>query len=83
MLSCLGLERSSPATVDYGRTAKHKPNPEPLLLALNELEVEPRPEVWYVRDALLRRRRSTQRGLSFAWASYGVWTERAADADSS
>jgi phosphoglycolate phosphatase-like HAD superfamily hydrolase len=75
MLSCLGLNGFFDSIVDYGRTTRHKPQPDPLLLAVSELGTEAHPKVWYVGDSATDAVAAVSAGLSFAWASYGYGTE--------
>ncbi len=75
MLSSLGLTEFFNSIVDYGRTRRHKPAPDPLLLAVSELGAGGGSEVWYVGDAATDAAAAGSAGLSFAWASYGYGTD--------
>jgi phosphoglycolate phosphatase len=71
MLGCVGLDDCFDSVVDFGRTRRHKPWPDPLELALSELGEEPGPDVWYVGDVDADAVAAERAGLSFAWATYG------------
>lgn len=71
MLGFLGLSPYFGAVVDYGATSRHKPQPDPILRALELLGVEPSAAVWYVGDDEADYRAATAAGASFAWASWG------------
>lgn len=71
MLACLELTTFFGSVVDYGRTKRHKPDPEPILTGLAELGVKPSEDVWYVGDSVSDGEAARRAGVSFAWASYG------------
>jgi phosphoglycolate phosphatase-like HAD superfamily hydrolase len=48
---------------------------------VDELGVDPSPEVWYVGDTTNDGAAARAAGLSFAWASYGYGSGEPADAD--
>ncbi|WP_433020618.1 HAD family hydrolase [Kribbella sp. CA-294648] len=70
MLEGTGLTRYMDAVVDYGATRKHKPNPEPLLAALDLLGCDAE-ESWYIGDHPDDALAATAAGMQFAWASWG------------
>jgi HAD superfamily hydrolase (TIGR01509 family) len=71
MLACLDLRSYFRSGVDYGRTRRHKPYPDPIEACLDELEIEASPSVWYVGDTESDAEAANRAGISFAWASYG------------
>jgi HAD superfamily hydrolase (TIGR01509 family) len=71
MLAGLGLDDYFASVVTYERTRRRKPNPEPLLLALDELALRPSRNSWYVGDTAGDGEAAAAAGLSFAWASWG------------
>jgi phosphoglycolate phosphatase len=71
MLECLGLAERLDSLVHFGRTKRRKPHPEPILLGLDDLDIEPGPDVFYVGDSATDCRAAIGAGASFAWASWG------------
>lgn len=71
MLACHGLDEMLSSVVTFGRTARKKPWPDPLLLCCQELEVDADSECWYVGDTDGDCTAAQRAGLSFAWASWG------------
>lgn len=56
-------------TVLFEDTTKHKPDPEPLLLSAQHLDLKPE-EVLYVGDALADGLAAQNAGMDFAWAKW-------------
>lgn len=71
MIAAAGLEGFFGVVVVYGMTRRRKPHPDPLLLALERLEVRPSPAVWYVGDTDGDAAAARAAGLSFAWVRWG------------
>jgi HAD superfamily hydrolase (TIGR01549 family) len=71
MLARYGLDEMLSSVVTFGRTARKKPWPDPLLLCCEELEVEPDADCWYIGDSDGDCTAARRAGLSFAWASWG------------
>jgi phosphoglycolate phosphatase-like HAD superfamily hydrolase len=57
--------------IDYGKTARHKPHPDPLLAVLTQLDLSPSTDIWYVGDTEGDCIAAKAAGLSFACALYG------------
>lgn len=57
--------------IDYGMTSRHKPNPDPLLAALEHLGLLPSADIWYVGDTIGDFKAAKGASLSFACALYG------------
>ncbi len=76
MLRSLRLQDYFGAIVDYGRPARRKPHPEPLLITLRDLGIAASPAIWYVGDSISDCQAARAAGVSFAWASYGYGSER-------
>jgi phosphoglycolate phosphatase-like HAD superfamily hydrolase len=72
MAEMAGLESILDVVIDYGATARHKPNPEPILVALRNLGEKPGPDCWYVGDTGQDALAATRAGVSFAWAKWGA-----------
>lgn len=72
MLSASALGGLLDVTITYGDTRAHKPNPEPLLLGLRRLGVEPTSDAWYVGDTKGDATAARRAGISFAFASYAA-----------
>jgi phosphoglycolate phosphatase-like HAD superfamily hydrolase len=81
MLEYCGLRHLFGSVVDWGRTRRHKPNPEPVLVALEELEVVPAEDVWYIGDSSTDCEAARGAGISFAWAAYGYAADEPDGAD--
>lgn len=81
MLACTGIDSAFSSVVTYERTRKRKPHPEPLLLACEEMAVEPGPDVWYVGDSASDRCAATAAALSFGWARWGYAADEPANCD--
>lgn len=50
-IAALGFDKYFKTVVAAGEAAADKPDPAPLLLALNSIGVEPGPQVWYLGDS--------------------------------
>lgn len=74
MLDCLGLRPFFASVVEYSRTRPAKPHPAPILASLDELGIDPAPDVWYVGDTDSDGEAAARASVSFAWASYGYGT---------
>lgn len=75
MLRCLGLEVFFDPVVHYTSTRRHKPHPDPLLLAVQVFGLVPNENIWYVGDSADDCQAARSSGLSFAWASWGYGSE--------
>jgi len=62
-------------TVSWTRARRPKPNPDPLLFALEQLGLEASEQHWYVGDSAGDARAAKAAGLRFAWASWGYAAE--------
>jgi phosphoglycolate phosphatase-like HAD superfamily hydrolase len=71
MLDITGLSQFFSTVVDWGRCRTAKPYPKPLLIALEDLNVVPSRNVWYVGDSVADGQAASAANISFAWASYG------------
>jgi phosphoglycolate phosphatase len=80
MLECLRLRSAFVSLVDWGRTRRHKPHPEPILEALADLCVEPSADTWYIGDSASDGVAAARAGISFAWAEYGYGIEPPSEA---
>jgi phosphoglycolate phosphatase-like HAD superfamily hydrolase len=68
-----GLEEQMRAVVTYEETERHKPRPDPLLLAAKRLGFEPA-ACWYVGDSthdMEAARAAGMYGVGAAWGPYG------------
>lgn len=65
-----GYDKYMEAVVLCEDTEKHKPDPEPLLLCLSRLGVEPKDAI-YVGDANTDMEAARNAGMAFAYASWG------------
>lgn len=81
MLKFLGLEVFFHPVVAYCRTRRHKPHPDPLLLAVQLFGLVSSGDIWYVGDSAHDCQAAHSAGLSFAWASYGYGREEPPGAD--
>jgi HAD superfamily hydrolase (TIGR01549 family) len=63
-LAAANLTRYFPVTVTYSMTKRHKPDPEPLLLAIRKLGVEPSQTV-YIGDAVTDYLAASATGAKF------------------
>ncbi|WP_133787482.1 HAD-IA family hydrolase [Kribbella sp. VKM Ac-2571] len=70
MLRGTGLLEYLDTTVDFGATRRHKPNPQPLLVALERLDCSP-VDSWYVGDHADDAAAAAAAGMHFAWAAWG------------
>ena len=75
MLECTGVMGYFSTVVDYGRTYRRKPYPDPLLAALVDMNLAAGTDIWYVGDSPQDLRAAMSAGLSFAWAAYGYYGE--------
>lgn len=81
MLEVTGISQFFDVIVDWNRCRRIKPSPEPILLALKDMKVDPAPHVWYVGDSEVDSQSARSAGVSFAWASYGYSPIRPIDAN--
>ncbi len=70
MLRSTGLQDLFTVVIDYGKTRRHKPAPDPLLAALTELGVPPTRDSWYIGDTVADAEAARAAGISFVWAGY-------------
>jgi phosphoglycolate phosphatase len=82
MLECHGLDEMLTSVVTWGRAARRKPHPDPLLLCCKELKVATDDDCWYVGDTDSDGLAAQRAGLSFGWASWGYGTAAPADSAS-
>lgn len=76
MLGVTGLCQIFCTVVDWGRCRSPKPSPKPLLLALEDLNVIPSNNTWYIGDSISDGQAAKAAQVSFAWASYGYGPEK-------
>lgn len=69
MLESVGLDEDFQCVVTYLRPPK--PHPRCLIQAMQVLDVEASPRVWFVGDTDADRQAALRAGVSFAWASWG------------
>jgi HAD superfamily hydrolase (TIGR01549 family) len=81
ILACKGLDGMLGSVVTFGRTARKKPWPDPLLLCCEELNVSADGDCWYVGDTEGDGEAARRAGLSFGWASWGYGEHAPAASD--
>ena len=81
MLNVTGLSQFFGTIVDWNRCRAAKPSPRPLLLALEDLNINPSRTIWYVGDTVVDSQAAKAAGMSFAWAAYGYGPATLAGAD--
>jgi phosphoglycolate phosphatase len=72
MLAFTELRSFFSVVVDWGTCPRRKPNPDPILHALEVLGVEPSDRAWYAGDSESDGRAAKEAGIAFAWAAYGT-----------
>lgn len=72
MADAAGIAPLLGTLVDFTATRRHKPDPDPLLLALERLDMAPGPTAWYVGDEYQDAAAAQAGGLRFAWAAWGA-----------
>ena len=75
-----GLQKYMKSVVLAEDTINHKPHPEPLLKAIEELGIEAKDAV-YVGDTIADYRATRMAGMDFAFALWGAFTREGIDAD--
>jgi HAD superfamily hydrolase (TIGR01509 family) len=70
MIKAAELDEFFPVVIDWGATSRHKPKPDPLLLAAKRLGMKP-VDCWYVGDDPSDALAAVAAGMRFAWASWG------------
>ena len=81
MLESAGVMGHFRTVVDYGRTCRRKPYPDPLLAALGDMNLAADTDIWYVGDSPQDLRAAMSAGLSFAWAAYGYCSDSLSGCD--
>jgi len=81
MLQVTNLFNLFDTVVGWGRCRSAKPSPKPLLLALQDLNVNPSKDVWYIGDSVTDGQAARAARISFAWASYGYGEAKPVEAD--
>lgn len=81
MLEISNLSRFFATVVDWNRCRIAKPSAKPILLALDDMQVSPSKDVWYVGDSVVDSQAAKAASISFAWASYGYSRNAYVDAD--
>ena len=71
MLESSNLSQFFATVVGWNRCRIAKPSPKPILLALDDMQVSPSKNVWYVGDSVVDSQAARAASISFAWASYG------------
>jgi len=81
MLEISNLSQFFATVVDWNCCRIAKPSPKPILLALDDMRVNPSKDVWYVGDSVVDRQAARAASISFAWASYGYSRDTHINAD--
>jgi len=61
--------------VGYHDTKKNKPNPDPIIEALDRIDVKDKKESLYIGDSPNDQKAARNAGLDFYWASWGYFLE--------
>ncbi len=80
LLKGLNISHHFKAVIHAGNCRFRKPDPRPLLAALDLMEMQPAADTFYVGDMLSDAQAATRAGLGFAWASYGYGGRRLSEA---
>ena len=70
MLQAVGLDQLLAVVVTWGETKRHKPYPDPLLCAVEQLASNPA-RSWYIGDESSDEAAAAAAGINFAWAAWG------------
>jgi phosphoglycolate phosphatase-like HAD superfamily hydrolase len=81
MADASGIAPLLATLVDFTATKRHKPNPAPLIEALQRLDTTPGPTAWYVGDEYQDAVAARAGGLRFAWAAWDAASEAPEGAD--
>jgi pyrophosphatase PpaX len=76
VLAEIKIDHFFQVVIGYNETSKHKPEPEPLLEALNRLEIAPSDKVIYVGDSPYDMRAAKSAGIRSIGAGYGPSGEK-------